>query len=62
MLAVNFKGMNPNPNKMKYRGFDQNLESSKSRNRFTDLEQYEKILSVKINPRKQGYQVRGAQS
>lgn len=47
MLAVNFKVMNPNPNKMKYREFDQNLESSKSRNRFTDPKQYEKILSVK---------------
>lgn len=26
MLAVNFKGMNITPNKMKYRGFDQNLK------------------------------------
>lgn len=26
MLAVNFKGMNPNLNQMKYRGFDQNLK------------------------------------
>lgn len=26
MLAVNFKGMNLNSNKMKYRGFDWNLK------------------------------------